>query len=97
MLGDEGLQQVLHSVCYDPAPCFSPFGRKVAPVELRCEHLLSRQPRLMKRYASVGPDGVFAQLRPGAAGPVENEEHLAASGRDLHAKAWRSGVPVDCV
>src|SRR5713101_4994994 len=97
MLGDEGLQQVLHPVCHDTSPCLALFGREVTSLELRCEYLLSRQTRLMKRYAAVWPDGVFAQLRAGPAGAVENEEHLAALGRDLHAEAGRSGVPVDFV
>jgi hypothetical protein len=97
MLGDECLQQVLDPVRYDPATCFSLLGREVASVELRCEHLLGRHPRLMERYAAVGADGIFAQPRARAAGAVEYDEYLAALRRDLHAEAGRSGVPIDYI
>jgi hypothetical protein len=54
-----------------------------------------RPPSAIKRDAAVWPDGVFAQMRPGTARPVQNDEHLAALGCDLHAESGISGVPVD--
>jgi hypothetical protein len=51
----------------------------------------------MKCHAAVGPDGIFAQLRTGAAGAVEHDEHLAALRRNLHAEAGKTSVPVDHV
>jgi hypothetical protein len=45
--------------------------------------------------AAVWPNGKFAQLRPRAARTVQNDEHLAALGCDLHPKTGINGVPVD--
>ena len=92
-LRDEGFQQVLDAVCYDPSPCFPLFGRKVAPLELRSEHLLCSHTCLMKRYAPIWPNGIFAQLRPCSAGAVQNDKHFASFWSDLHAEAGRSGYP----
>jgi hypothetical protein len=72
-----------------------PLSRRIAPFEFGGKNLLRRHAGLMKRYPAVWPDGVFAQIRPGTARAVQNDEHLAALGRDLHAETGISGVPVD--
>jgi hypothetical protein len=40
----------------------------------------------MQGDASIRPDGILAQLRAGAARTIQNDEHLAALGRDLDAE-----------
>src|ERR1700686_3990425 len=97
MLGDESLQQVLHPVCHNPAPCFTLLGGEVTSLDLGCKHFLGRHPRLMKRYAPVWSDGIFAQFRPGTAEAVEDNKHLATVRRYLHAEAGTNSVPVDQV
>src|SRR4051794_26805553 len=95
MLGNEVLQQIIDPIRHDTSLGFPLLGCRIPSFELRREHPLRRYSCLMKRYAAVWPDGVFAQVRPGTAGAVQNDEHLAALGRDLHAEAGGSGVPVD--
>src|SRR5450432_2733972 len=51
----------------------------------------------MKRYTTVRPDGVFAQLRSGTAGAVEDDEHLATLWRNLHPESGTTSVPVNYV
>jgi hypothetical protein len=96
-VGNECLEQILDAICYDPLVRLPLLGRGIAALKLGREYPLRRHPSLMKGHASVGPDGVFAQLRAGTAGAVENDEHLAAFGRDLDAKAGATGIPVDHV
>ncbi len=95
MLGNEGLQQILDPVGYGTSFRFALLGRRIAAVELRRKHLLRPQPRLMKGYASVRTDGVFAELRSGTAGAVQHDEDLATLGRDLNAETGQASIPVD--
>jgi hypothetical protein len=62
-----------------------------------CEHLLSRQARLMQGDAPVGSDRAFAKLRAGAAGAVENDKDLPALRSNLHPEARKIAVSVDHV
>jgi len=96
-LGNERLQQILDAVCYDPSLRLPFLGCWIAALESRREHLLRPHSRLMKGHTAIRPDGVLAQLRPGACSAVEYEEHLAAFRRDLDAEARAPGIPVDYV
>src|SRR5262249_40064145 len=93
----KGLQQILDTVRHDTSPRRSLLSRQITAIEPRREHLLRRHASLMKGHAPVGPDGVFAQLRAGAGGPIQDDEHLAALRCYLDAEAGAAGVPVDCV
>src|SRR5262249_13121051 len=93
----EGFQEILDTICYDPSLRLALLGRRIAAVELGGEHSLRCHSCLVEGHAPVWPDGVFAQLRAGAADTVQNDEHLAALRRDLHAEARTAGVPVNYV
>src|SRR5262249_48955786 len=95
--GNEGLQQILDSICNEPSLCLPLLSRGIAAIQLCCEYFLCRHMGLMKRHAPIGPDRIFAQLRTCAAGAVENNEHLAALRCDLQPEARAAGVPVDYV
>src|SRR5262249_9053813 len=96
-LANEGLQQILDAICHHSSLPLPLLGRWIAPLELRCEHLLRCHARLMERDPAIRADGVLAQLRASTASAVERDEHLAALRRDLHAEAGVSGVPIDSV
>src|SRR3954447_15376367 len=94
-LSYERLQQVLDSI--SPKAALSlPFLRcRIASFQPSGKHLLRRHPSLMQGDTPIGTDGILAQLRAGAAGAVENNEHLAAVRRDLHPEAGTLDIPVD--
>jgi hypothetical protein len=82
----EALQQVLDSVRHNTSPRRSLLGRRIAALELRREHFLRRNARLMKGHAPIRPDCVLAQPRACTAGTVETMNTLRPLGVTLTPK-----------
>ena len=94
MLGNVGLQQIIHSIGNDSSLRLPPLTGRIPAFQLGRKDLLCRYLGLMKGHAAIRPDRVLAQSRAGAASAIKDDEHLAALGCDLHAEAGMTGVPV---
>src|SRR3979490_3317259 len=94
MLGNVGLQQIIHSIGNDSSLRFPLFASRITALQLGCKDLLCGYLGLMKGHTAIRPDRVLAQSRASATGAIKNDEHLAALGCDLHAEAGTADVPV---
>src|SRR5438552_1519171 len=75
-LRDEVFQQILDAVSHDSLFGLLLLGRRITPLELGCEYLLSSHPGLMKGDTPVRANRVFAQLRSSTSCPIEYDEDL---------------------
>src|ERR1700730_16888036 len=94
MLGNVGLQQIIYSIGNDPSLRLPLFSGRITALQLGRKDLLRRYLGLMKGHAPVWPNGIFAKLRLRSTTAVENDEHLAALGCDLHAEAGTTDIPI---
>src|SRR5262249_32436585 len=96
-LADESLKQILYPIGHCTTLVLPLFGCRIASLELGGEYLLCRHPGLVQGDASIGSNGVLAQLRPGTASAIQNDEDLTAFWRYLDTETGEGGVPVDLI
>jgi hypothetical protein len=71
------------------------FPRRILPLIPVCQHLLGSDTRYRQRGLAIGSNSIFAKAAQTIFGPIQNNEHLAALGCYLQAKAWNAIIPVD--
>src|SRR5215470_8746134 len=94
MLCDIVLQQILNSVDGYFSLGLSPLARRITSFQFSRKDLLCCHAGLVKGDPPVWPDRELAQACASTTSAVKNDEYFATLGRDLHAEAGETDIPV---